>query len=49
VGLVYVACASPEGIVCKKFNFRGDRAWIRQRSAVLALDLLRQSILRRAR
>lgn len=46
VGLVYVGCASPEGAVAKKFNLRGDRGWIRQRSAVLALDLLRQTILR---
>lgn len=48
VGLVYVACAAPDVTTAKKFTLKGDRAWIRQRSAVMALDLLRQAIVRRA-
>lgn len=42
VGLVFIACASRRGTVVKQFRFKGDRAWIRERSAVMALDLLRQ-------
>jgi len=49
VGLVFVACADPDHTYSKQFTLNGDRSWIRQRSAVMALDLLRQSIIRRAR
>jgi nicotinamide-nucleotide amidase len=48
VGLVYIACAAPDMVTSKRFTFRGDRHWIRQRSSVMALDLLRQAIVRRA-
>ncbi len=47
VGLVFIGCASRTKTVVKQFNFNGDRAWIRQRSAVTALDILRQHVLGR--
>jgi nicotinamide-nucleotide amidase len=49
VGLVHIACAAPGKITSKRFTLKGDRSWIRQRSSVMALDLLRQAIVRRAR
>ena len=49
VGLVHIACAGPAETTSKRFSLKGDRSWIRQRSAVLALDLLRQTIARRRR
>jgi nicotinamide-nucleotide amidase len=45
VGLVYIGCASSKRITVKKFQFTGDRSWIRHRSALMALDLLRQELL----
>lgn len=44
VGLVYIGCATPKSVVVKKFMFNGDREWIRHRSALMALDLLRKQL-----
>ncbi len=46
VGLVYISCSGPQRTVVKEFRFNGDRSWIRQRSALMALDILRQELLR---
>ncbi len=45
VGLVYIACNVCGKIKVKKFNFRGDRAKIRETSVSSALILMRQCIL----
>jgi nicotinamide-nucleotide amidase len=44
VGLVYIGYAGPRRSLVKEFRFTGDRAWIRHRSALMALDLLRREI-----
>ncbi len=45
VGLVYIGCANPDGVTTKKLNLFGTRQRIRERSATIALDLLRKTIL----
>ena len=45
VGLVYIACNVCGKIKVKKFNFRGNRAKIRETSVSSALILMRQCIL----
>ncbi len=45
VGLVYIGCSAPKGTFVKRFQFSGDREWIRHRSALIALDVLRKEIL----
>jgi nicotinamide-nucleotide amidase len=42
VGLVFIGCATPRRTVVEHFHFHGDRALIRQRSAVIALEMLRR-------
>jgi len=42
VGLVYIAVFIDDGILVKKFNFAGDRARVRTRAVVEALNLLRK-------
>jgi nicotinamide-nucleotide amidase len=44
VGLVFIGCAGPKRTVVRKFQFNGDREWIRHRAALMALDLLRKEI-----
>jgi len=46
VGLVYIACSGPEGTKVKEFRFNGDRDWIRHRSALMALEMLRKEVIR---
>lgn len=45
VGLVYIGCAGPKRTLVKEFHFSGERAWIRHRSAMMALDLLRRELI----
>ena len=44
VGTVWVGIAHGENAFAKRFNFRGDRKWVRQLSVVNALNLLRLEI-----
>jgi nicotinamide-nucleotide amidase len=45
VGLVYVACAGPDFLISKKLSLFGTRKRIRERSAIMALDMLRRKLL----
>jgi nicotinamide-nucleotide amidase len=45
VGTVWLALASAEGTAARVFNFPGDREWVRDRSAKMALTLLRYHLL----
>ena len=45
VGLVYIATYMKEKVTVKKFQFKGNRAKVREQAVVRALDLLRRSIL----
>ena len=45
VGLVYIACYMDEKVRVEQYQFRGNRAKIREQSVVKALDLLRRTIL----
>lgn len=45
VGLVYIGLAGPRTLVVKKFLFKGDRAQVRERAALSALDMLRRRLL----
>jgi len=42
VGTVFIAVDSKNKKICKKFNFTGKRATIRKKSALKALELLRE-------
>lgn len=44
VGLVYIGLAGPRGTTIKEFRFNGERAWVRNRSALMALDTLRRAL-----
>lgn len=44
-GLVYVAISSPEHCQCKELNLGGGRRMVKERAAVMALDMLRRSLL----
>jgi nicotinamide-nucleotide amidase len=44
VGLVFIGCSSARGTRVKKFQFSGDRDWIRHRAAMMALELLRKEL-----
>lgn len=44
VGTVWVGVAHGDNVMAKKFNFRGDRKWVRTLSVVNALNLLRLEI-----
>ena len=48
VGLVYVGIAGPDGAAAHEHRLRGDRQRIRERSAAVALHLLRLSLERAA-
>jgi PncC family amidohydrolase len=45
VGLVYVACAGPDGTRVHRGAFPGDRDTVRTFSATTALHLLREALL----
>jgi nicotinamide-nucleotide amidase len=45
VGLVYIACYINDKVTVKEFNFKGNRAKVREQSVVKALTLLRECIL----
>ena len=45
VGLVYMACYMNDQVTVEKYQFKGNRAKIREQSVVKALDLLRRTIL----
>ena len=49
VGLVYIATYMKEKVTVKKFQFKGNRAKVREQAVVRALDLLRRSILEQYR
>ncbi|GAB4288917.1 MAG: hypothetical protein Kow0090_01340 [Myxococcota bacterium] len=40
VGTVYIALATPEEVFCERYDFKGGRAAVRNRSALAALALL---------
>ena len=44
VGTVWVGVAHGDNVIAKKFNFRGDRKWVRTLSVVNAMNLLRLEI-----
>lgn len=46
VGLVYIGCSTRQRTLVQKYNFSGDRSVIRQRAALMALELLRKELLR---
>jgi len=45
-GLVYIGFVGPKKKFVNKYQFQGNRAWVRQRSALMALELLRKDLLR---
>ncbi len=45
VGLVYIGLASARGVRVHEFRFKGERPFIRRRAAMMALNLLRLSLL----
>lgn len=45
VGLVYIAVATPQDILCRKFNFFGNRETIKERAVMAALNMLRLYLL----
>ena len=45
VGLVYMALATPRQTLCYEYRFQGDRAIIRRRATLTALELLRKELL----
>lgn len=44
-GLVYIACSVKDKVLVEKFNFEGNRAKIRERAAIKALDMVRCAII----
>ena len=48
VGLVFLHASGPDGEEARRFEFPGERDWIRTRAAVAALHLLRR-LLERSR
>lgn len=49
VGTVFIALASAEGTEAKRFRFRGDRGAIKWRSTQMALEMLRQDLMKRTK
>lgn len=45
VGLVYIAACMKDHVKVERYQFKGDRAKVREQAVVRALDLLRRSIL----
>jgi nicotinamide-nucleotide amidase len=48
VGMVCIALAHDEGVIVRTFNFPGDREWVRDRAAKMALTMLRYHLLGKA-
>jgi nicotinamide-nucleotide amidase len=46
VGTVYIGLAGPNGATAQRFQFLGDRSWIRTLSCQNALNLLRLQLIR---
>ena len=46
VGLVYIACYMKDSVKVEEYRLKGNREKIREQATVLALDLLRRSILK---
>jgi nicotinamide-nucleotide amidase len=44
VGTVFIAVASKEGVICRKFNFGGDRSGVVRRTVLSALNMLRAEL-----
>lgn len=44
VGLVWMGLAAPEGVQARRLQLPGDRRWVRERTAQLALDWLRREV-----
>jgi nicotinamide-nucleotide amidase len=44
VGTVFIAVASPHGVLSRRYNFVGTRSVIRERSAQTAMDLVRRQV-----
>lgn len=45
VGLVYMAISDGETTVARRFNFRGEREWVRYRVSQAALNMIREYLL----
>jgi nicotinamide-nucleotide amidase len=45
VGMVCIALAHEGGVIARTFNFPGDREWVRDRAAKMALAMLRYHLL----
>ncbi len=45
VGLVYMAISDGETTVARRFNFRGEREWVRYRASQAALNMIREYLL----
>lgn len=45
VGLVYMALSGGKTTTAQKFNFRGDREWVRYRASQAALNMIREYLL----
>ncbi len=45
VGMVCIALADEQGVVARTFNLPGDREWVRDRAAKMALTMLRYRLL----
>jgi nicotinamide-nucleotide amidase len=45
LGTVFIGLASPRGTAARKFQFHGTRSTIRERSAQIALDLVRRQVI----
>ena len=46
VGVVFIAIATPEGIICEEFNFGQPREKVIERTAVKALEMLQKEFLK---
>jgi nicotinamide-nucleotide amidase len=45
VGLVYIALASPDGVTVNEHRFLGTRSQVRQRTAQMAMDMVRRYLI----
>ncbi len=46
VGLVFIALATDKGTICRKFNFKGDRAAIKLKASEAGLDMVRRYLIK---
>jgi len=42
IGLVFIALATDQGTICRKFNFKGDRTAIKLKASEAGLDMVRR-------